>query len=289
MTKLFYMTVHPPPNYGAATRRVRVGAGGQSRTYLQLNNGSRAVKCCNSEYESLKLEFDVSTRLGRIHPLICPVWGIVLDELPDCFCEVHMKFMKYGSLAGIIDRVARGDVPDYWTPTNKATIIVTIVLLLAKLHSEGFPHGNVDLKSFLLNEHFWACAHHFLTDGMEGRACYQASEAGFLWEKTPSTDIFALGMVLYEVVMGRRAYQGNAFRARGEIDRRKLPSLRGFPSRRLRQVIRNCWAKKPEQPCTAAKILDLFDAKRFKILPDVDGEKVSHVFKMLAAAPILHQ
>jgi serine/threonine protein kinase len=276
------------PDGGRGPRRVRVGCGEQSQTYLQLGNGFCAVKCYNTEYDRVKLKFELSTRLGWIHELICPIRGIVLG-VPDSFCEVYTEFMEHGSLAGIIDRVARGDVPHFWTPTNKAIVIVSILILLDKLHSKGFAHGNVDPKSFLINELCWACAHDFLGDGMEGRARYQASEVGTSWAKTPSADMFAFGMLLYEVVMGRRAYQCNGLGARGEIDHGKMPSFQGFPYDSLRQVIRNCWAKEPGKRCTAHAILDRFEVADFKILPGVDAEKVCRVYKILHGSPILHQ
>jgi serine/threonine protein kinase len=113
---------------------------------------------------------------------------------------------------------------------------------------------------------------------------------GTLQAKTPSADMFAFGMLLYEVVMGRRASQCNGLGARGEIDGRKLPPLKDFPfSHELRQFIRNCWAKEPEKRWTAHTILDQFDVLDFKILPGVDAEKVRRVYKILHESPILHQ
>jgi hypothetical protein len=176
--------------------------------------------------------------------------------------------------------------PAFWTPTNQAKIIVTIVVSLDKLHSEGVPHGNVSLNSFLINGDFWACAHGFQADGMPGWSGYQASQPG---KKTLSDDIFALGIVLYEVVTGTRAFQCHPYDARGRIDRGMMPSLLGIPSKCMNDVIENCWVKDPVKRWTTRTILNEFCRSLFEILPRADGKSVREVYETVRALPIAPQ
>jgi serine/threonine protein kinase len=241
------------------------------------------------EYIFLAMAFDISVRLQLNHPLICGITSVSLHGSGGSHGEVQMKFMPYGSLATIIDRVSSNDVPDYWTATNIAKVILTIVLSLDKLHSEQIPHGNVQLRSFLIDEHFWACLRNFLPDGVEGSAFYQAGEVVDPWMKTAQADSFAVGIVLYEVITGRRAFTGDPRAARGEILAGQMPSLGEVPSECMGDVIRNCWNPAPANRSTMRMILRRFERCNFEILPDVDAEKVREEYAFLSALPISHQ
>jgi serine/threonine protein kinase len=233
--------------------------------------------------EVRRILFDISIRLHFVHPLICPISEIVLAGLHDSFCEIHMPFMPYRSLAHIIDGMAPPHArPAYWNPTHQATSIVTIVAFLDNLHSHGMTHGNVSLKSFLVRDDGLACGYGFLGPGMEGPARYQASES---LEKSLEADIFALGIVLYEIVTGHRAFECAGREARGRIDRGEMPPLSDLPSIRMRRVIRNCWAKQ----CTTAVILEVFGGWYFEILPGADGEKVGRIYATVSSRPLALQ
>jgi serine/threonine protein kinase len=160
--------------------------------------------------------------------------------------------------------------------------MVTSTVGLDKLHSEGIPHGNVSPKSVLVNDDGWACLHAFMADGMEGRGRYQASDSG---KKTLPDDIFALGIVFWELFTGRRAFECDLREARGRIHRGEMPSLSGFPFT-LRRVIRNCWAREPAKRWTARMILEEFQMHHFEILEGADAAKVREVHDIVSALPI---
>jgi hypothetical protein len=282
LTRLLQAPSSPP------AERKKLRSGTQSIIRIQHDSdGDHAVKCLHEEHDLRRALFEIYVRRHCIHELICPISYIVLGQHAGSISEIHMPYMQYGSLADIIDRVAKsGKPPDFWTPTNQAKIIVTSAILLHSLHSKGVTHGNVSLKSFLINDNFSACAHSFLPDGIEGWTRYQATEINESFEKTSSADIFALAIVIYEVAMGRHAFECDGRTAYGRIRQGEMPSLSGIPSKCLDDVIQNCWLADAGKRYTARTILEKFEACGFKILPDVDEEEVRQVYGRLHALPI---
>ena len=93
-----------------------------------------------------------------------------------------------------------------------------------------------------------------------GTAAYLAPEQAEGGEVTPATDLFGLGVVMYELLTGRRPWQVDSLEAivaRRTAPPPELPSDTPFP---LREAIERCLAPEPDdRPASALEVARLLD------------------------------
>src|SRR6202023_1786161 len=73
------------------------------------------------------------------------------------------------------------------------------------------------------------------------------------------TDIFAFGVVIYEMATGRKAFEGKTSASVMakilEVDPPSMASLQPMTPPALDRVVKRCLAKEPEERCQSAKDL----------------------------------
>ena len=148
-----------------------------------------------------------------------------------------MELLEGESLAARIDRA--GPMP----PAEAARVVAAVADALEAAHAAGVVHrdvkpGNVFLTSAgevkVLDFGIAWCAHDAaLTTGeLLGTAAYLAPERVLGHRATPAADIYALGVVLYELLAGHRPFEASS-----EVELAMAhvnatpPSLRGSPPR----------------------------------------------------------
>jgi serum/glucocorticoid-regulated kinase 2 len=217
------------------------------------------------------------------HPCLIPLYGFSRQTES----ALAMKYMENGSLHDVMFGVKGGDRPAFWNPTGIAIIICGIVFGMEFIHLAGFVHrdlkptnllidevgrcriGDLGSAKFIMETHRW-------TGGVVGTIQYAAPE---LYDNPPYSakiDVFAFGLILYEVLVGRPVYGGTL--AWQQIMRKVLDSVRAeFPawmSDGVKELIGRCWAEKPEDRPQFTEILSVLQLMRFQILPDVDSRSV---------------
>jgi serine/threonine-protein kinase len=126
-----------------------------------------------------------------------------------------MELLEGESLAARIDRA--GPMP----PAEAARVVTAVANALQAAHTAGVVHrdvkpGNVFLTTAgevkVLDFGIAWCAHHAaLTTGeLLGTAAYLAPERVLGHRATPATDIYALGVVLYELLAGHRPFEASS-------------------------------------------------------------------------------
>ncbi len=143
------------------------------------------------------------------HPHIVPLYDYWRE--PDSAYLV-MRYVRAGSLRGAISQKALDDHQVLW-------IVEQIAAALAIAHRNGVVHQDIKPENILLDDDSNA----YLTDfgiakvigekrgeeeGVSGSPAYFSPEQIRSQEVSPLADIYALGMVLYELVMHEHPYRG---------------------------------------------------------------------------------
>jgi serine/threonine protein kinase len=227
-----------------------------------------AVKILPAEFAhnaQLRLRFEREAKVisSLTHPHICTLHDVGQHEGVD---YLVMEYLEGESLA---DRIARGPLPI----EDALIIAIQITSALDKAHKSSIVHrdlkpGNIILTttgaklldfglaksggqaSAVLLE--GATEHKPLTQEgtIVGTFQYMAPEQLEGKEADARTDIFALGAVLYEMITGRRAFEGKSkvslIAAILDHDPPPITSVQPLSPPALDRLIRTCLAKDPD-------------------------------------------
>jgi serine/threonine-protein kinase len=245
-----------------------VGRGGMSEVYraddLKLEQPV-ALKFLPRALEGdpdrlARLYSEVRTARQVSHPSVCRVWDIGEAEGQHF---LSMEFVDGEDLASLLRRIGR-------LPQDKALEIARQVAEgLAAAHAKGLLHrdlkpanvmldgqGKVRLTDFGLAGLAEALA---AEDVRSGTPSYMAPEQLFGREVTTRSDIYALGLVTYELVTGRRAFEGRSFAelARRHRDERPIDPGALVPGLdpAIEHTILACLEKEPRKRPSSALVV----------------------------------
>jgi hypothetical protein len=266
----------------------RLGAGRSSQ--VELVEGPkefrRAIKYLepSSDPSTFVREIDALSRLH--HPCVISLLGYVLPDA-DGRAEIHLEYAAHGSLEQILIDVRLGLRPKWWTSTHICVIICGIVLGLRYVHQSGFIHQDLKPSNILINGRYRALLADFGTtretevdltpDGVSGTIQYAAPEQ--LMEISPTTkaDVFSLGLILYELVVGSRVFllSESPFSIIRRLRSRYLPPLPDSVFPWVRDLIVSCLSTDPDVRPTCDDLLLTIKSHQFMILEGVKPGKVS--------------
>jgi serine/threonine-protein kinase len=148
------------------------------------------------------------------HPHIVPIYE---EGAIDGHHYIAMKYIRGGTLKGLIER--EGTLP----VARAATILTQVGSALDYAHRKGVIHRDVKPSNILLSEEGWAYLSDFglargtggapgltMAGTVMGTPEYMSPEqAQGLDSVGPATDIYALGVVLYELLTGAFPFQAD--------------------------------------------------------------------------------
>ena len=236
-----------------------IGQGGMAKIYLAYQPSVRrevAIKVMSSPLQesagSIKRfaqEVEVIAHLQ--HPQIIPVYDF--GEHDDQIYIV-MAYIRGGTLADRIEQAPDG-LPDRET----IRLLDLIAEGLDYAHSKGIVHRDLKPNNILIDESSHPYIADFglakLTEGkielthtmMTGTAAYMAPEIAQSGKSTKRADIYALGIILFEMLTGKLPFQG-------ETPYKML-------SAHIHQPVPNLHKFKPDLPEAVQSVMDKVLAK----------------------------
>lgn len=231
---------------------------------------------------------EVRTARQVSHPNVCRVFDI--GEV-DGAQFLSMEFIDGDDLSSLLRRIGR-------LPPDKALEIGRQLCAgLHAVHQAGILHRDFKPANVMIDGRGKARITDFGVAGLEselkegaiaGTPAYMSPEQITGKELTAKSDIYSLGLVLYEVFTGKRAFAGDTI---GELVRQHRTSAPTTPSEVLKdidplveKVILRCLEKDPrERPATALQVAMMLPGGNPLEAAIAAGETPSP--EMVAAAP----
>jgi len=187
------------------------------------------------------------------HPNVCRVYDIAEHEGQSF---LTMEFIDGEDLASLLKRVGR------LSEEKALEVSRQLCASLAAVHDQGLLHRDLKPANIMLDGRgrvrltdFGLAAAEASVSGIEvryGTPLYQAPEQAAGKEVTVRSDIYALGLIMYELFTGKRAYEGTN---RNTPPPTPSSVISGF-SHAIEHVINRCLETDPEKrPQSAAAVL----------------------------------
>ncbi|KAF2191378.1 kinase-like protein [Zopfia rhizophila CBS 207.26] len=223
---------------------VSIASGNHSSVFHIARTKLVLKKPVNGAEPQQDIERRIYDRLG-FHPSFLTYRGIAASKsgaigLLFDYCASHM-------LSSILDDAT-------WTKGlegQRERWILELGEALAFVHSMGVIHGDIGSHNILVDEDGPAKLIDFGGSRLDGSKCLSFPSARYrripAWEEEAyepevKDDIFALGMVLYEIETGKHAYGGLEHdEILSLMEQDKLPGLTEVPRAAMRNIIRKCW------------------------------------------------
>src|SRR5580765_5684259 len=248
-----------------------IGAGGMGEVYRARDkrlNRTVAIKILTqhvSDQPELKARFEreAQTLASLSHPHICPVFDVGQQGGID---YLVMEFLEGQTLAG---RLERGALP----LADALKIAIEVASALSTAHGQGIVHRDLKPANIMLTKsgaklldfglaklkqtHALIGLSNLPTNelltaqgSILGTLQYMAPEQLEGNEADSRTDIFAFGAIVYEMITGKKAFEGKSqaslIAAILDRDPPALTTLQPMTPRILDRVLRKCLAKNPD-------------------------------------------
>ena len=276
------MPIHPGATLGPYEILSAIGAGGMGEVYKARDtrlNREVAIKVLAASFSDRselrqRFEREAQAIAALNHPHICILYDVGRQD------DLEYLVMEYLEGETLASRIAKGPIP----LADAMTVAQQIAGALEKAHRHGLTHRDLKPGNIMLTASgaklldfglaklraketagtpvsvsaLPTDAKNLTADGsIIGTLQYMAPEQLEGKEADPRTDIFALGAVIYEMITGRKAFEGKSqvslMAAILEHEPPSMAALQPVTPVSLDRVVQTCLAKDPDDRWQTAR------------------------------------
>ena len=251
-----------------------VGDGGMGVVYEAFDrkrNARIAIKCAKMGFERLPPELNGALKVR--HPNVCLVNEIHVAST--ALGKLDFLTMEFLDGETLLERLGRSKI----APSEALDLARQLCSGLAEAHRCGVLHCDLKPANVILcttpdkrtraviTDFGLAVDQDGNTDVVGGTASYMAPELKAEGKSTPASDVYALGVILYEMVTGQRPFPPDAGES-GVLPAPPVPSkvVSGLP-RMWDHALPPCLRFHPERRPSAADLLDVLNRKPVYLRP----------------------
>jgi serine/threonine protein kinase len=250
-----------------------LGQGGMGKVYLaedaelQRQVAVKVPRLSGAQDERERTQFLQEARAAAAvrHPHVCPIHDVGIDQ------DTHYLVMAHIQGESLAERLKR--VGAFADQRLAARLALQIAEGLAAVHARGIIHRDLKPGNILLDESGQALLTDFglarptfrnetstSPDMVAGTPAYMAPEQVCveLGEPSPRTDVYSLGVVLYEMLTGRLPFQGTKAQVLVQLAVQSPQSLeqwRGDVDPALKAIVGRALARRPAERFASAEEL----------------------------------
>jgi serine/threonine protein kinase len=190
---------------------------------------------------------------------------------------------------------ARGKIPFlFWTPTGKAIITCGIALGMRFLHSLGYVHGHLTPSNIVINAKGDPLVGDLSAVRREfselpliplAESVFYAAPESFEEDHdcTDRADVFSFGSIVYEIVTEQAVFPRSStpLDVIAAFRRGQLPDVPGACGSLMQSLIRRCWSADPAMRPSFDRIIEIFQAEYFNIVPGASACEVRDYYNRI--------
>ena len=290
----------------------KIGSGGFGSVYEIKEKETQVIyaakisiyevdQCSNDVIINLSREIDIISKLN--HPSILKFIGFSSrnfknKQKPTIISEYAPNF----SLDKIIENERLGIGNHEWNDTKKLINIYGIASGMAYLHSLDILHRDLKPANILLDNFLYPKIADFglsktifeedkrelyrekkvITSGFKGTYAYCAPEIIFKQKYTKAGDVYAFGMVVYEIITDEILFQGfNQFQLIRYIMKGEHPKFNYPIPYCYQKLIKKCWDMDFNSRPKFSEIINLLERNPKFITPNVDKEEYFNYISLI--------
>lgn len=225
--------------------------------------------------EDFETSLGIYAELDRNHPCILYPKGVARDPDDPTRYGIAMEFMVE-SLRHLIDKRST-----YLSNTDRAIILYSIAYGMGHIHSKGLVNGNLKPSNVFAD----MCLVSRISDiGVTAAmfdndtVCYQAPEVLTGSPVTQKSDVFAYGVIMYELITQRLPVDGRTYMRTPRIDRVDIPAVLNSD---FAVLLKSCLHADPSIRPNFSDILLVFEQNQYEITGDTDSNEVMKCMEKL--------
>ena len=265
------------------TRCIKRGGFGIVNLVKNKTNGQEYASKTNliqtQAQNKLFISREVRILIQIQHPTIIQFRGFsYIDFNKNKNITILMDYMKKGSLADLIDQEMKSLCPSTYDNTKRQIILVGICRGMMLLHHRHVIHRDLKPENILLDNDFhphitdfglskFFDPHHSMNQSItnSGTSSYMAPEVINSNHFNTKADVFAFGILMYEVITGKRAYidlrkgknKLNDFQLKCKVTEGLRPKIdEKTMNKNLRKMIEKCWSANPKERPSFAELFN---------------------------------